>query len=229
MLRHPLPLLTREVPPIQLDRSGTVLLLQDLHAAAADPDNGWLARRAHAKVLDREFDEYFDTLRLIAPNIGRLTATCRQLQIPVVFSCIGKIANEANAAFQNATGWTWDLAGPDGGFDDRWKPESDEPVFTKPGWGALANSAFKEYLVGRGTHSAIIAGAFLDFGIRQTAYELADLGIGCLVISDAVAGVTTAGEGQTIGNLAHGMTKVRSTAELLDLIAELDQRESVIV
>lgn len=229
MLRHPLPLLTREVPPLRLNQTGTILLLQDLHAAAADPEQGWLARQSRAKVLDREFDDYFDTLRLIAANIGRLVTTCRQRGIPVVFSCIGSRRDEGCSGFQTATGWTWDLDGPDGDFDSRWKPQDGEQVFTKPGWGALANPDLKRLIIDGGIETVVLAGAFLDFGVRQTAYELGDRGVGSLVVSDAVAGVTYAGSGHTIGNLAHGLTKVRSTAELLDLLAELDDRETVII
>jgi nicotinamidase-related amidase len=227
MLRHPLTLLTREVPPLVLRRETTGLLLQDLHAAPADPDNGWLARHSRAKVLDREFDEYFDTLRLIAPNIALLTSAFRNRQIPVLFSCLGIRGTQPYSRFQQATGWEWNLDGPDGDFGEGWRPRADEPVFDKPSWGALANPDFKQHLLAQRTETVVVAGALYDFGIRQTCYELADLGIGTLIVSDAVAGLTYAGSGHTAGNLAHGLSKLRSTAELLDLMSVLDQSGTV--
>lgn len=229
MLRHPLPLLTREVAPLILSRTGACLLLQDLHAAPADPDIGWLARRASAKVLDREFDEYFDTIRLIAPNVERLVAAFRARQIPVVYSCLGSRGSQPLSRFQQATGWEWRLDGPDGEFPEAWRPHDDEPVFDKPGWGALANPKFRRHILDRRTETVVIAGAFFDFGVRQTCCELADLGVGSLIVSDAVAAVTYAGGAHTAGNLAHGMSKLRSTAELLDLLAGLDDSDTVVI
>jgi len=229
MLRHPLTLLTREVPPIPLNRTRICLLLQDLHDAPADPDNGWLARQSRSKVLDREFDEYFDTLRLIAPNVERLVSAFRERQIAVLFTCLGSRRGQPYSRFQQATGWEWNLDGPDGSFAEGWRPREDEPVFAKPGWGALANPDFRQHILTQRIASVVIAGALFDFGIRQTCYELADLGIGSLIVSDAVAGLTYAASGHTAGNLAHGLSKLRSTEELLDLLTVLDQSGSVIV
>ncbi|MDQ3549478.1 MAG: cysteine hydrolase [Chloroflexota bacterium] len=229
MLRHPLTLLTQAVPPLTLDRATTCLLLQDAHAAFADPEPGWLARHAQAKVLDREFDEYFDTLRLLAPNIERLVDAFRARRIPVLFSCLGNGSDRPPSRFQQATGWEWTLAGPDGDFPASWRPRAGELVFAKPGWGALANPDFARHLDDQRIETVVIAGTMLDFGIRQTCYELADRGIGSLIVSDAVVPLTLAGGAHATGNLAHGLSKLRSTAELLDLLLELDQHGSVVI
>ena len=69
VLRHPLTLVTKESRPITLTASNTCLLLHDLHAPFADPENGWLSRRVKEKVLSREFDEYFELLAIISQNI----------------------------------------------------------------------------------------------------------------------------------------------------------------
>lgn len=227
--RHPLPLLTREVAPVVLDTPSTALLLQDLHAPFADADDGWLARRARSKVLMREFDEYFDMLRLVTPNITAVLNAARARNIPLVYSCLGHRDNDSPSRFQEVTGWTWNLDGPDGAFPEEWRPESGEPVFAKPGWGALGNPKLATWLRDAGIRSVVIIGTMLDFGIRQTCSELSDRGIGSLIVSDAVCGLTAAGQAHTAGSIAHGLTKLRSTAELLDLLAELDGRPSVLV
>ena len=69
MLRHPLPLLTREVRPLLLQPGETWLLVQDLHAPFADPDHGALGTLAARKVVSREFDEYTEALRVIGRNV----------------------------------------------------------------------------------------------------------------------------------------------------------------
>jgi nicotinamidase-related amidase len=220
-IRHPLTLLTKEIPALDLTVSNACLLLQDLHAPFADPENGWLATRARDKVLSREFDEYFDTLEIIAPNIPKLLQSVRELDLLVVYSCLGYRPPDAPSEFQKATGWRWNLDGPDGDFPQEWQPRESEQVFSKPGWGALANDRFRQFLLDSDTRAVIVCGVPFDLGIRQTCIELGDLGVGTLVISDAVASITDAGQSFTRGNISQGLIKLRTTAETLDLLARL--------
>lgn len=229
MLRHPLTLLTKEVRPVRLEPGRTMLLVQDLHAPFADLTNGALATMAARKVVSREFDEFTDTLRLVRPNLERIVNAARKHQIGVVYSCLGYAPGESPSAFQEATGWCWQIAGETSDFPAPWRPEPGERVFTKPGWGALANPALTQFLDEQGVASLIVIGTMLDFGIRQTCYELADRGLGSLVVSDAVVPLTLAAQGHATGNLAHGLIKLRSTAELIDLLGVMRAEGSVLV
>jgi nicotinamidase-related amidase len=184
---------------------------------------------AARKVLAREFDEYTESLRLIAPNIERLVAAARGHGLGVVYSCLGYTSDQEPSLFQVATGWCWRLDGPDGEFPPSWRPAPEERVFAKPGWGALANPAFGRYLDERGVANLLVAGAMFDFGIRQTCVELMDRGIGSLIVSDAVAPLTLSAQGHVSGNLAHGLVKLRSTAEVLDLLAVMARDGEVLV
>jgi nicotinamidase-related amidase len=228
MLRHPLTLLTREVRPLTLRPGATWLLVQDLHAPFADLEQGALVRLAADKALSREFDEYTETLGVIGRNVERLVAAAREHDLGVVYSCLGHHDGEPSA-FQEATGWCWRLEGPDGAFPGAWRPAPDEPVFAKPGWGALANPAFARFLAEREVENLLVVGAMFDFGIRQTCYELMDRGLGSLVVSDAVAPLTLAAQGHVTGNLAHGLVKLRSTAEVLDLFTVMRREGTVLV
>lgn len=228
MLRHPLTLLTREVRPLPLRPGATWLLVQDLHAPFASAD-GALAELAARKVVSREFDDYREALRLIAPNLERLVAAARAHDVGVTFSCLGYETGEEPSAFQEATGWRWRLDGPDGAFPAAWRPAPGERVFAKPGWGALANPAFVRFLEEREVENLIIVGAMFDFGVRQTCYELMDRGLGSLIVSDAVAPLTVAAQEHVAGNLAHGLVKLRSTAEVLDLFAVMRREGMVLV
>lgn len=229
IIRHPLPLLTNEVPRIALNQAQTMVLVQDVHRPFTDEEAGWLAQRAQAKVLTREFDEYFQALALASPNISRLLATARTLSLQVVFSCLGHRPASAPSPFQQASGWTWLLDESDGTFPEQWRPQSDEAVFVKPGWGATATPAFVEFLTNADIRNVILLGTMFEFGIRQTALELADRGIGVLVVADGVVALTQAGEKQTRGEVAHGLTKLRTTAELLDLLDRLPEEGTVLV
>ncbi|MGH9321227.1 MAG: isochorismatase family cysteine hydrolase [Vicinamibacteria bacterium] len=225
-VRHPLTLLTREVPPLALSRK-SLLLVQDLHAPFADPIDGFLAQRARRKILIREFDEYFQTLASAAPNLPRLVSMARDLRLPVAYSCLGYFAPGAPSPFQRATGWTWELGGLDGRFPSEWAPRAGEEVFAKPGWSALAGEPFVRFLRENSIESVILAGAIFEFGIRQTCLDLADRGIPCLVVADAVVALTESGERQARGEIAHGLSKLRSTGELLQLLERVRAQETV--
>src|SRR3954452_23448436 len=111
MNRHPLTLLTREVPPLSVRPGTTWLLLQDLHAPFADFEDGALARMAADKVVRWEFDEYADALRLIGPNVESVVAAARDHGLGVVYSCLGHERDREPSSFQEATGWRWQLDG----------------------------------------------------------------------------------------------------------------------
>lgn len=184
---------------------------------------------ARRKVVIREFDDYIDSFNSIVPNVTRLLEAVRETGLGVVYSCLGYQAGEGPSALQVATGWLWNLDTSDGAFPDNWRPRVGEPVFTKAGWGAVANPALAQFLREAGVENVVIAGTMFEFGIRQTCYELSDRGIGCLVVSDAVASITPAAHTHTAGDIAHGLTKLRSTAELLDLLPSLAQKGSVLI
>ena len=228
-IRHPLPLLTNEVPRISLSKGQTLVLAQDLHTPFTDAEHGWLAQRARSKVLMREFDEYFQALALVTPNITRILAIVRSLSLPVAYSCLGYRPPATPSTFQLAAGWTWALEDIDDTFPDEWLPRPTEPIFVKPGWSALAEPRFAEYITTSNIRSVILFGAMFEFGIRQSCLDLADRGIGVLVVSDGVVALTQAGEKQTRGELAHGLTKLRTTGELLDLLARLPAEGMVLV
>lgn len=205
------------------------LLAQDLHAPFGDLESGALAAAAARKVVSREFDEYTETLRLVAANLARVIDEARRHRLDVVYSCLGYRPEAGPSAFQEATGWQWPVTDGGAEFPEAWRPRPEEPVFTKPGWGALADPAFSEFLAREGVANLVVIGAMLDFGIRQTCYELADRGFGCLVISDAVVPLTLAAQSHVTGNLAHGLIKLRSTAEFVDLLAVMQRDGSVLV
>ena len=228
-MRHPLTLLTAEVPAIRLQPGRTCLILQDVHNPLADTDDGALARRAREKVLIREFDEYFDMFKLVSGNFGVLAGACRQSGIDVVYVSLGIPPGKRASAFQRATGWNWQVDGPDWGFQEPWRPAEGDREFTKPGWGAPGSPVFMAYLLDSEIQSAIVAGTMYDYGIRETCYQLADHGIASLVASDAVVALTHAGQAHTSGNLAHGLTKLRSTAEILDLLETMRNEGQVLV
>ena len=228
VLRHPLTLVTRESRPVTLTAETACLLLQDLHAPFADPEHGWLARRVKRKVLTTEFDEYFELLGVISENIPKVLGAARRLGMAVVYASLG-YRDDNVSAFQRATGWQWDLKAEDGRYLPSWAPHEHELVLPKPGWSALSNPAFASYLAGSNLTNVVVMGAMLDFGISQTCLELSDRGVGSLVVSDAVAALTRAGQDYVSGNIAHGLIKLRTTGEVLDLLEVVEKQGAVLI
>lgn len=226
-IRHPLPLLTREVPRIELNPTHTILLVQDMHAPFADAAHGWLAQRAREKVVRREFDEYFDALDRVAANVPRLLDSARRVGLPILYSCTGYAPPAEPSAWQRALGWDWDLTGADGAFPIEWRPQPGERIWAKPGWSALSNPGLAAWLDARAIRNVLLIGAMFEFGLRQTALNLADSGRGCLIVSDGAVALTEAGRRQASGEIAHGLTKLRTTGETLDLLVRLAD-ESVV-
>ena len=226
--RHPLTLVTRESRPLTLTVSNSCLLLQDVHAPLVDPEHGWLARRVARKVLTREFDEYFELLAIISGNIPKVLGAARRVGMGVVYASLGYRDDDASE-FQRATGWLWDLGGCDGGYLPVWEPLEHELVLPKPGWSALSNPAFASYVAEKGLTNVVVLGTMLDFGISQTCLELSDRGIGSLVVSDAVAALTRAGQDYMSANIAHGLIKLRTTGEVLDLFEVVEKQGAVLI
>lgn len=225
-LRHPLTLVTRESRPLTLTTDNACLLLQDVHAPFADPEHGWLARRVKQKVLAREFDEYFELLATISENIPKVLGAARRLGMAVVYASLGYVESNPSA-FQQATGWLWRLKGEHGGYPPAWAPGDNGLVLPKPGWSALSNPAFVSYLARNSFVNVVVMGTMLDFGIVQTCMELSDRGIGSLVVSDAVAALTRAGQDYVSAGIAHGLIKLRTTGEVLGLLEAVENQGAV--
>lgn len=226
-MRHPLSLLTREVAPVPLAQRGTALLLQDVHAPFSDLEEGALLREARRKVVRREFDEYAAGVGDAIANAGRLLAAARDLGWPVHYVCWGYRGEAGPSPLQRAMGWDWDVDGPDGRLPDALQPRQGEMVHAKPGWGALGAETLRQALTRDEVRAIVLAGLPFDFGVRHTCLELADSGYRTLLADDATAPLTRAAAAPARGNLAHGTTKLRSTAEILDLMARIPSEGTV--
>ena len=160
---------------------------------------------------------------------SQLVAAARDHGLGVVYSCLGYERDREPSAFQEATGWRWRLDGPDGDVPRGLESGAGRARVRQAGLGSAGEPGVRALSGGARYENLLIAGAMFDFGIRQTCYELMDRGIGSLVVSDAVAPLTLAAQGHVAGNLAHGLVKLRSTAELLDLLAVMRRDGTVLV
>jgi nicotinamidase-related amidase len=214
--RFPLTLLTGAVPPLTLSRAGTIALLQDAHAPFTDFTDGALAREAARRFVLREFDEYAQALPSAIARAAALLAAARAAGIRVHHVTWATAASEAPTPLSRALGWTW---APDDRFPEGLAPAAGDVRHLKGGWSALTSPTLRAALAG--VETVILAGFPFDFGVRHSALALADAGIAVLLAEDATAPITAACGIHTRGMLAHGLTKLRSSAEITDLLARL--------
>jgi len=214
---------------MSISKTNTILLLQDLHAPFADVSNGLLIKKAKAKVIMREFEEYVELVNQMTPNIPLMLNACREIGIPVIYSCLGIKGKEKLPPLLDAFGWDWDLQGPLGKFDPDWKPMDKEPVFVRGGWSALTNIEFLGLLENAKIANVLVMGTLLEYGIRQTTVELGDMDISSLIISDGTAALTRFSQDFTSDSIAHGLIKLRSTGEVLDILDRCKRESSVLV
>ena len=229
IIRHPLPLLTKESKPMSIAKDNTVLLLQDLHVPFADVTHGLLIKHAKSKVLMGEFEEYVELISQMVPNIPLMLNACRAIDIPLIYSCLGINGNEKVSPLLEAFGWEWDLQGPLGKFNPEWEPMDKDPVFGRGGWSALTSKRFVRLLHNTGISNVLVMGTMLEYGIRQTAVELGDIGISSLIISDGTAALTRFSQDFTSDSIAHGLIKLRSTGETLAILDRCKTEPSVLV
>lgn len=78
--------------------------------------------------------------------------------------------------------------GADGtGFDPRVAPREDEPIVTKRGVGSFTGTDLGPMLRARGIERLLLTGLVTHYVVAGTAREAHDLGLGFVVVSDAVA------------------------------------------
>ena len=148
----------------------------------------------------------------------------------VAYSCLGYGTFESPSLFQRATGLEWDLTTSLGRHPEEWRPLDDEPVFSKPGWSATANTNFTTFLARNNIQQRYNNGRLcLTLAFARPALTSATMGIQSLIVGDAACGLTDAGHIYTNDAVTHGLVKIRTTGELLLLLKTLEHKGSILI
>jgi nicotinamidase-related amidase len=203
--------------------------MQDLNFPFTNIARGWIASKASQKEVVGEFDDYFAMLARIQTNVTEILSTARKKGIKVIYSCLGYHDSQLPSPFQIAIGGDWNLEGIAGTHIPQWEPKSTEIVFSKPGWGASSNPYFMEYIASKKIQNVFILGSMFGLGVRQSSIEMADKGLAVLIASDAVTDVSYGELHAGLLGIAHGLIKVRSSGEVVDIIKRMNDAEEVVV
>jgi len=225
--RQPFTLFTNEIPPFLIKKKNTVLLIQDFHNYFSNTKEGVLFKISDELYLNQELEEYKKLLLITKKNIIEILKGVRNFNnINILYTCLGYFENEKLSIFLKTLGWNL-LLEKENLFEKKIKPHQNDLIFSKGYWSALTNLSFVKSLKNNKIENVIICGNILEYGIINTTFDLMNMGIKTLIVSDAVTSLTYQANNFTKGSIAHGLIKLRSTGETLELINNINANNQV--
>jgi nicotinamidase-related amidase len=226
--RVPFTLATRSVPRIAIRAENTALLVLDMQRYFADPEGGY-NKVARDRGVEREYTDYYVHVSLIIPNIQSLIALARKHGMPVIYTQFAYLDPSDVSLLQKSLGITISCDDPEAEILPAVEPGKDDPVIVKTGLSAFSNPALEEELRARGIENLILTGVMTEFSVRATVYSALDLGFRPIIVSDGCAGITRETHGGVTSEMTFGMTKVRTTGEILRYAKELEFDDVVLI
>ncbi len=214
--RVPFTLATAAIPRICLRPTNTALLIQDMQRLFVDREYG-LGKVAAERGILVEFEPYYTQLEKVVENIARLKTELKKAGMPVIYTrwAYDPKKDIAAAPLQRATGFDVSLQEEGSRIVERLQPDEEDIVVSKGGFGAFSDTELDQLLAQMNIDNLILTGVITEFGIN--------LGYHPLVISDGTASMTYATQSRTLGEMAYGLTKVRSSGELLTYLEEMKE------
>ena len=220
--RVPLTLATQAIPPICMRPDNTALLIQDMQYSLVDPAFG-LGRAARERGIPMEFQPYYEQAKSIIGNIARLKARMTDAGMPTIYSRLAHEAGEHPSRLQRALGLTDAALEQESQVVSALEPGDEDVILCRRGFDAFNDTRLREILGEMGIENLVLTGVITEFGIRSSAATAQDFGFHPLVVSDATASMTYETQSRTLGEISYGLTKVRSTGELMVYLDEMMQ------
>jgi bifunctional isochorismate lyase / aryl carrier protein len=185
----------------------------------------WLPVPSRAVLLVHDMQNYFLRAFTGAPipelvdNIARLSASCRALGVPVVYS--------AQPGGQNAEqrGLQLDMWGRGVGAEphdeaivDALAPHADDTLLTKWRYTAFHRTGLAELLAATGRDQLIVTGIYAHIGCLMTATDAFMRDIQPFLVADAVADFSRADHDMALRYAAGRAAVVTTTADLLSTL-----------
>jgi biuret amidohydrolase len=217
-IRVPFKDLAGPVPTVRLSAGGTALLVVDCHRFTTSRDSGY-GRLAHERGIAREFDEYYEQLEQVLPNLRRLLGGCRKRAVPVVFTRLAHGVDDTSLAAQAAaTGFWTDLSSPEADFLPDLGPRAGDVVINKTTTSAFAATDLHPALGDLNIRHLLIAGVLANGAVEISARAAADLGYNVVVVSDACAAETWTLHALVMTTLVGGLIRIRTVEATLEML-----------
>ncbi len=226
--RVPFTLATRSVPRVAIRAENTALLILDMQRYFADPDGGF-NRIARDRGIEREYTDFYDHAKMIVPNIQRLIELARKHKMPVLYTQFAYSDPSQVSLLQKSLGIVLGCDDPEAAILPSLEPGEDDSVVAKTGFSAFSNPVLEEELRVRAIENLFITGVMTEFSVRATVFSALDLGFRPIIVSDGCAGITRETHAGVTSEMTFGMTKVRTTGEILRYTKELEFDDVVLV
>lgn len=222
MPQNPLNLLLPSASEFSPERGKTALLVIDMQYLDAHPDWG-LGRMGKEKGLEREMAYYFQQVAKIIPNIQLLLASSRRAGIEIIYSVVAALTKDCRD--MSPALWARNLIcskdSKDAQILEELRPEGDEIVIAKTSSGIFNSTAIDQILKNLGIEYLIVVGVVTNACVELSARDAADRGYKVFVVNNATATFSEELQKDALGRLNTGLMKVKSTQDMLRLIAPL--------
>lgn len=214
--------IAKPLPDFEIKPGKTALLLIDIQNLVSSKP--LLQEALSAGLPEREVKEtlreYDQRVEKAVKNAGRILQACRKKGYDIMHIKLGaQTSNPRHTAKVNRkANYIVPMDAEKGRFLDEVKPANGELIFPKTNGGAFTGTNLDFVLRNMDIESIIVTGFLTDQCVLATAIYGGDIGYDVLLVEDACTGTTKENHDAVIKLARDVFLKVKSTAELLQIL-----------
>jgi nicotinamidase-related amidase len=217
----------RDLPPIDLGRGDTALLIIDMQYGDAHRDHGMIRARI-ARGDGAALEYYADRIeRLVVPNIQRLLVACRAAGIEVIHTKIQSLTRDGRdrSLQAKALGIHHPPGSKEAQILEELAPIDDEIVFTKT-CGSVFNGTNIDYVLRNiGIRNLITVGVVASGCVELAVRDASDRSYEVVLVEDGTATYTPARHDAAMLVIDGIYARVKTTDEVLRMISGVAEVE----
>jgi len=188
----------------------------------AHPDWGVGRTARNLGVLDA-FDEYFEILGEVIPQIQSLLSGCRSKGLEVIHIRVAELTEDSRDVGwkQVVRGLAVPKSSKEAELLEEVAPAGDEIVISKSSSGAFAVTNLDRILRNLGVTTLLFTGTSTGGCVESTARDALDLGYDVVIVSDGCADSTRQAHQLALGRMAGAGAQVRSTDDVQSALVGL--------
>jgi nicotinamidase-related amidase len=217
------------VPPIELERATTALVVIDMQHLDAHRD-GEFARRARLHGIEERIEWFFRRLEeTTVPAIARLLAAARDARCDVIYTRIAALTEDGRDL-----GWRyrhWNMTAGVDHFESQilaeLAPLPGEIVINKTTTSAFIGSHIDRILRNLGTRQLVVCGVMTSGCVESTVRDAADSGYAVLLAEDGCAALSQQAHENSINSMHPIFATAETTDQIVDRLEVCAREESV--
>lgn len=220
---NPLLSMIKPLPEVQLKLKCTALLIVDMQYLDAHKDYGMFIK-AKEKGNEKALDYYKDRLDIIVPNIVRLQKVFREKGMEVIQTKIESLTLDGRERSKGHKDKDIFAAkgSKDGQILNELKPLENEIVLPKTASGVFNSTAIDQILRNLGIDSLLITGVVTNNCVENAVRDACDRGYAVILVEDGCAAVSEELHQASIRAMKDHFAKVKTTAEVIEIIKALE-------